>query len=200
MADAKAELDDGEREYAEGLTEYEEARAKAEVEFADAEQELSNAEADIAALEMPVWYIFDRNDNLGYASFDSNAAKVAAIAKIFPVFFFLVAALVSLTTMTRMVEEERALIGTLKALGYSGRRIAARYLFYALLTGILGSAVGLFVGVRLFPAVIWNAYSMMYRLPPLKTLLIPSYALLSSLLMIGCTLIATYGACRPYPG
>ena len=196
LTDAEAELDDGEREYAEGLADYEKGRAEAEAEFADAERELADAEADIAAIEPPAWYIFTRADNLGYASFDSNAAKVAAIAAVFPIFFFLVAALVSLTTMTRMVEEERSLIGTLKALGYSGRQIAARYLFYAALTGILGSAVGLAVGIKLFPSVIWTAYEMMYELPPLKTLFIPSYALISSLSMIACTMIATWSACH----
>lgn len=196
LTDAKAELDDGEREYTEGLTDYQKGRAEAEAEFADAERELADAEADIAAIEPPDWYIFTRGDNLGYASFDSNAAKVAAIAAVFPIFFFLVAALVSLTTMTRMVEEERALIGTLKALGYSGRQIAVRYLFYAALTGILGSAIGLAVGIRLFPSVIWKAYDMLYRLPPLKTLFIPGYALISSLSMIACTLLATWSACH----
>ncbi len=196
LADARAELDDGEREYAEGLADYEKGLAEAEAEFADAERKLTDAEAEIADIEPPEWYLFTRGDNLGYASFDSNAAKVAAIAAVFPIFFFLVAALVSLTTMTRMVEEERGLIGTMKALGYSGRRIAARYLFYAALTGILGSAVGLAVGIRLFPSVIWMAYEMMYELPPLKTLFIPGYALISSLSMIACTMLATWSACH----
>ncbi|MBQ3126922.1 MAG: FtsX-like permease family protein [Clostridia bacterium] len=195
LAEAKQELDRGEREYADGLADYETGLAEAEAEFADAERRLVEAEDDIAALEKPEWYIFTRADNLGYASFDGNAAKVAAIAAVFPIFFFLVAALVSLTTMTRMVEEERGLIGTLKALGYGGRQIAARYLFYAALTGILGSAVGLAIGLRLFPAVLWQVYEMMYDLPPLQILFIPRYVLIASLSMIACTMLATWSAC-----
>ena len=132
---------------------------------------------------------------MSYASFDSNAEKVEAIAKVFPIFFFLVAALVALTTMTRMVEEERTQIGTLKALGYGKGAIALKYAIYAGIASIAGSVFGLLVGFQVFPVVIWQAYAIMYNLPPLVTAFQTNYALISSLAAILCTMLATFFAC-----
>lgn len=195
LEDAQKELMTAKEDLEKGIKEYNDGKKEAEEKLQEAVQELSKAENDIKKLELPEWYIMDRNYNLGYASFVSNAEKVEAIAKVFPIFFFLVAALVALTTMTRMVEEERIQIGTLKALGYSKSTIAFKYLLYAGLASILGSIIGLLVGFKLFPSVIWNAYKMMYSLPPLITQFNLKYALMSSLTAIFCTLGATLSAC-----
>lgn len=155
----------------------------------------SDAQGKINSIEYPKWYILDRHTNTGFESFNINTEKVESIAKVFPIFFFLVATLVSLTTMTRMVEEERIQIGTLKALGYTNLSIAFKYVLYAALASILGSGIGLLVGLKLFPSVIWNAYDMMFRLPPLITEFNVKYATLSSITAIACTIIATLFAC-----
>lgn len=202
LTDSKTKLDNAQKELAiakvdleDGIKKYNDGKKEADEKLSDAENKLDDAEYEIRKLEQPEWYILDRHSNLGYESFTSNAQKVEAIAKVFPIFFFLVAALVALTTMTRMVEEERTQIGTLKALGYSKSTIAFKYLLYAGLASILGSIIGLLVGFKLFPTVIWNAYEMMYTLPPLITQFNVKYALISSLTAIFCTLGATFAAC-----
>lgn len=202
LTDAAQQLADGEREYAEAkadadaqLADAAQELADAEVELADAKIEIDDAQKEIDELKLPEWYVLSRESNVSYVSFFSNVQKVDAIAKIFPLFFFLVAALVALTTMTRMVEEERLQIGTLKALGYARGAIMWKYMFYALAASVLGSVIGLAVGIFLFPSVIWNAYTMMYTLPQLHCRFIPSIAITSALAAIGCTLAATLNAC-----
>jgi putative ABC transport system permease protein len=195
LDNAKKELDVAILDLEDGIKKYNDGKQEADEKFADAQKEIEDAEYDIKNIEQPKWYILDRYSNLTYESFASNAQKIEAIAKVFPIIFFLVAALVALTTMTRMVEEERTQIGTLKALGYSKSRIAFKYMLYAALASILGSAVGLLVGFKLFPTVIWNAYKTMYILPPLMTPFNTKYALISSLAAILCTLGATFWAC-----
>lgn len=184
---AKAELEDGRKKY-------EDAKAEADEKLADAQEQIDDAEKEIADIEMTEWYVLGRDTNIGFSTFDSNISKVEAIAGIFPIFFFAVAALVALTTMTRMVEEERLQIGTIKALGYSRYTIASKYILYALIASILGCAVGLAIGFNLFPRVIWNAYGMMYNLPPLICQFNVKFAVLSSGAAIGCTMLATANA------
>lgn len=176
LADARAELDDARQTIAEnaqklrdGEIEYEDAKAEAEQELADARAELEDAEAELADIEFPEWYVWDRNDNVSYASFVGNVDKLTAITTIFPVFFFLVAALVVSTTMTRMVEEERLQIGTLKALGYTRGEIMQKYLWYAFAAAVLGTLAGLAIGFQAFPSIIWSAYEMMYYMPSIAT-------------------------------
>lgn len=188
LQDAAAQIESGEADYAA-------AKAEADEKLQDGQQQLDDAQAEIEAIAAPTWYVFTRDDNLAYSSFDSNADKVAAIAQVFPVFFFLVAALVALTTMTRMVEEQRTQIGTLKALGFSGAAIAAHYLLYAATATLGGCVCGLLVGFRLFPTVIWNAYGIMYRLPTLILGFEWPYALVSSIGALVCVLAAALGAC-----
>ena len=189
LADAAAELADGRAELAEG-------RAEAESEFADAEAEIADAEEEVAELEEPEWYILDRHSNLSYAKYALDVEKVADIATLFPIFFFLIAALVSLTTMTRMVEEERIQIGTLKALGYRRRTIASKYLIYCGIATVIGCVIGLSVGFKVMPSVIFMAFETQYDLPPLITELNINYAVLSCVLECLCTLGATWLACR----
>ena len=188
LAEAKAELADGEAAYAS-------AKREADEKLADGQRQLDDAQQKIDELEVPEWYVLDRNSNAGYVSFDGNAEKIEAIAKVFPIFFFLVAALVALTTMTRMVEEERTQIGTLKALGYGKGQIALKYLLYAGCASIAGSALGLLVGFQVFPTVIWGAYAIMYDLPGLRISFHTGYALISSGAAVLCTLAATLAAC-----
>ena len=131
--------------------------------IADAEQKLADARADIADIEKPDTYVLGRETNTGYVCFESDSSIVEGIANVFPVFFFLVAALVCMTTMNRMVEEQRTQIGVLKALGYGEARIMGKYLFYSGSAAFTGCVAGYLAGIRLFPLVIWQAYGVMYR-------------------------------------
>lgn len=195
LADAGRELADAKRNLANGEQAYAEAREKADTEFADAERKLADGEQALADIGLPDWYVLDRHTNVSYVSFEGNCSKVEAIAVVFPVFFFLVAALVALTTLTRMVEEERGLIGTMKALGYSRGAIAWKYILYAGSATVAGCAFGLIVGMQVFPIVIWGGYGILYILPPLLTPFNPLYASVAAAAAIACTMLATAGAC-----
>ncbi len=196
LADARAQLDAGMRDYETGLAEYEENRTKAETELADAEQKLLDAQKELDDAPTGEWFIQTREDNPSFSSFEGNANKIAAIAVVFPIFFFMVAVLVALTTMTRMVEEQRVRIGTLKALGYSNAAIMRKYVLYAGTATLLGSALGIGFGTQFFPAILWNAYGIMYNLPTLFTPLRLNYALIAFLGALCCTMIATISACH----
>ncbi len=195
IAANEKKLEDARAELARGQAEYEDAQAKADAEFAKAEKKIRKGERELQDLEKPEWYILDRNSNVSYARYKVDVEKVASVATVFPVFFFLVAALVSLTTMTRMVEEERIQIGTLKALGYRPLKIMSKYLIYCGTATALGCAIGLAVGFKLLPAAIYKAYASRYYLPDLILQFNWQYTLLSCGLEILCTLGATWFAC-----
>jgi putative ABC transport system permease protein len=182
LTDSKAELDKGQKDY---ITQ----KADAEAKIADAETKIRDAERKIVEIPQQ-WYVWGRDNNPGYAGYGDDANRISAVAKVFPLFFFLVAALVCLTTMTRMVEEERGQIGALKALGYSTLTIASKYLAYALLASALGTVIGLVLGYNLFPGVIIQAYSLMYHIPVRLTLYPVGYSLLSFLLAVVTTVAA----------
>ncbi len=193
----------GQTEYDRGLVmlseseaELENGRIRLEEAKRDAESEFTAAEKSFSDPSEHRWYVLDRNANVGYVSFESNSEKVDAICKVFPVFFFLIAVLVTLTTMTRMVDEERIQIGTLKALGYSDGRIMFKYLLYAAAASVIGCGIGLAVGIRLFPSVIWNAYSILYYQPEFYCRFLPEYAIGFSVALVAATLLATWLACR----
>ena len=135
---------------------------KAKKKLDDAKDKLDEAQEKIDDMEIGNAYALSRKENAGYSSFDSNSSIVSNIAKIFPLFFFLIAALVCMTTMTRMVDEQRTQIGVLKALGYSNAQIVGKYMFYSGSAAFLGTLVGFFAGCKVFPTVIWDAYTMMY--------------------------------------
>lgn len=195
LSGGRAQLAEGEEEYQNGLAEYEENRAKADAEFADAEQRIAEAQAKIDDITMPEWLIMDRTKNPGVVSFGSDADRVDSIAAFFPFIFFLVAALVALTTMTRMVEEERQLIGTFKALGYSKARIMSKYLIYALLASGIGSILGVIALCLILPPVIMEAYAIIYSVPHAWIMPIsPDIALMSIVLGVGVTLFSTWFA------
>lgn len=190
IADGWVEYNDGVIELEDGWKEYEEGKLEAEQELADGLNELLDGEKELRELGQPEWYVLDRNSNTSYVSFQMNAEKVAAISKVFPVFFYLVAALVALTTMTRMVEEERTQIGTLKALGYNKGLIMLKYLVYCGLASVLGSTAGLAVGFKLLPAMIYNAYGVMFHLPEL----VSDYNFTIASVSSGLAILSTVGA------
>lgn len=196
IAKAHADIEDGQRQLEDGRREYEEKKLDAEEKLAEARDKIQDAQNKLDDIGKPKWYVLDRSGMVTPAGFDANIEKVASIAKVFPVFFFMIAALVCLTTMTRMVEEERGLIGTMKALGYSPAAISAKYLIYAFSASVSGCAVGLMAGFSIFPAVIWHAYGIMYRLPQLYTPFNWGYAIFASGSTIACVMLATYQVCR----
>ncbi len=168
-ADGLAKYEDSLGQYEDGVKEYEKAKTEAEDKLADAREELDDAQREIDSLEKPEWYIFDRADNPGFTEYGQNAERIHNIAMIFPLFFAMVAILVCLTTMTRMVEEQRTQIGTLKALGYGSGAIMFKYLLYGLSAALVGAVFGIFIGMKIFPYIIMNAYGMMYELPQYLT-------------------------------
>ena len=200
LDEGRAQLKSGQAEYTDGLSQWEngaaelaDKRAQAESEFADAEAQLADAQAevdDIATMDADV-YALDLKKNIGAESFRSDAGRIDQIAQVFPLLFFLVAALVSLTTMTRMVDEERVLIGTFKALGYSNGRIASKYLVYAMVASGVGSIVGIVLLSQFLPWFIMNAYAIIYVVPCRPTPIDPALFLLAAGLSVGITVAAT---------
>ena len=203
IADAEAELADAEQEIADVWQDYYEGEAEARAEIADGEQQIADAqeqladvEEEINNLEMPVWYVYDRSNLTEYTGYGDNADRMRAIGEVFPVIFFLVAALISLTTMTRMVEEQRTLIGTLKALGYERHSIAGKYLGYALLATVTGSVLGILFGEKVFPYIIIKAYGIMDQ--HMHEIELPynwMYGAGAAAASLACTLIATFMSC-----
>lgn len=196
LAQAEAELADGRAELESGRKEYETQKADAEKELADAQIKIDDAKAEVDEIEDQEWYVNDRDVLAEYTSYGENADRMRAIGEVFPELFFLVAALISLTTMTRMVEEERTQIGTLKALGYGKGAIAGKYMMYAFLATMGGSIFGVLIGEKLFPFVIIYSYQIMYtHLPHIVTPYQWDYALMATGAALACTLLATFYAC-----
>ena len=200
---ARAQLDEGWAQYQSGQeqldasrTEYETQKADAEQKLAEGQQQINDAEEKIADIQNGEWYVLDRSSTLSLVTLEQYADRMAAMARVFPVFFFLVAALVATTTMTRMVDENRLQMGTLKALGYSNFSIAGKYLFYAMLATILGSIVGMVVGFVVFPIIIWNAYQMVFSLPTFTLHFYPGMAAASVGISAAVIGFATWYACR----
>lgn len=196
IADSQEELNQAKIDYEDGKREAEKEFADAEEEIADAEQELADAEEEIADIKEPKWYIYGREALVEYNSYGENADRIKAIGKVFPILFFLVAALISLTTMTRMVEEQRVQIGTMKALGYGKAAIAWKYIKYAFLATLGGSVLGVLVGEKVIPYVIVYAYQIMY--PSMPDIVIPynvGYAVYATVISLGCTIGATILSC-----
>lgn len=181
---AKEKIEDAKKELEEGEKELDTKKEEFETKIADAEKELIDAKEDVEDIENPEWYILDRNQNTGYASYIQDTESINNLSIVFPIVFFAIAALVSLTSMTRMVEEERQELGTLKALGYNKFHIMLKYLIYSSLATIIGGVIGIFIGIRLIPSVIIKMYKMMYT-----TLPDPVIALNSDNSMLGLTII-----------
>lgn len=196
LLEGQQEYEDGLAEYREGLADYEEGKAEFEQEIADAKAEIADGEAELADLAVPDSYLLGRDTNVGYVCFENDSAIISGIANVFPVFFFLVAALVCITTMNRMVEEQRTQIGVLKALGYSDGKIMSKYFFYAGSAAVAGWAVGYFGGSYLFPAVIWYAYGIMYQMDVLVYLLDPGLGMIALAASMVASVGATWWSCK----
>ena len=195
LDDALAELRDGEAEYEEGYQEYLEGKAEADGKISDAQEELDKARRDVESIEECTWYVLDRNTNAGYVSYSMDADRMGNLASVFPLIFFLVAALVCLTTMTRMVEEQRVTIGGLKALGYSKGAIAVKYVGYGFLASALGSLIGLAVGLTLLPWIICTAWGIIYATGDIYYSLEPATSLFACGAAVGTVTLAALGAC-----
>lgn len=196
LTDAEAKLADAHAELADGWAKYNDSYAEFEEKIAEAEQEIADAEADIANIEKPETYVLNRDANIGYACFQNDSSIVEGLANVFPVFFFLVAALVCMTTMNRMVEEQRTQIGVLKALGYGEAAIMGKYLFYSGSAALAGCIAGYFLGIHLFPFVIWTAYGMMYQMGSIVYIFDGGTALLCLACALLCSMGTTWISCR----
>ncbi len=203
LEEAKVSLEDGRREIAknqekltDGWKEYEDGVEELNQQILDAQEEIKEAEEELADVEEPELMVLDRNTNVGYASFEGDVSIVEGVAKIFPIFFFLIAALVCSTTMTRMVDDERTQIGTLRAIGYSQGAILSKYLIYSGSAAGLGAAVGYIIGTRLFPMAIWIAYNMLYGFADIIIVDNLWLFVISLGVSLICSMGTTYAACR----
>ena len=195
LADALEELNDGEAEYADGLKEYEDGKKEADEEIADAQRKLDDAQDELDKVEECEWYVLSRFTNAGIVGYSQDSDRVGNLANVFPVIFFLVAALACLTTMTRMVEEQRTQIGSLKALGFSRLAISQKYIGYAFSASLIGGILGLLLGCTLIPLVIANAFNIMYAIPPLEFKAQTGLYFWAVLAAVVCTTGAALWAC-----
>ena len=186
FAKAEKEIEDGKKEIEDAKETLEKEEKKFNEEIKDAEKEIEDAKEDIEGIKEGKWYIFDREDDTGFSSFIDSINSMNNIATLFPIIFYLVAILISSTSMSRMVEEERGDIGTLKALGYSNLRIINKYIAYSLLSTVLGGIIGMFIGFILIPTVVWENYSIIYYLPEFYPKLRFSYGILGNVIAVIC--------------
>jgi putative ABC transport system permease protein len=193
---ARAELEDSQKEIDDGWEEYETSQKEFDTETAKAQQKIDDAQEEIDDIEEPDSFVLTRDSNVGYACFENDSEIVRSISTVFPLFFFLVAALVCMTTMNRMVEEQRTQIGILKALGYSGSRIMGKYIFYAGSAAIVGGVLGFCAGSYLFPKVIWAVYGIMYGFAEIEYLFDVPLFILSMAAALLCSVGSTYLTCR----
>lgn len=192
----RQEIEDARQELADGWQEYEDGQKELEEETADARQEIGDAKEELAEIEEPEVYVLGRDANLGYALFENDADIVAGVASVFPAFFFLVAALVCMTTMNRMVEEQRTQIGVLKALGYSEGRIMGKYLYYSGSAAVMGAVIGFLAGSVIFPVVIWKGYGILYNMGDIHLLFDVRLAAVSLAVALLCSMGSTVLTCR----
>ncbi|WP_164173515.1 FtsX-like permease family protein [Ruminococcus flavefaciens] len=183
-------------DYEKGLADYESSKADFDKQIADAEAELKKGESDLNSLKKPDIYVLDRNTNIGYACFESDSEIVAQVARVFPIFFILVAALVCMTIMSRMVEEQRTQIGVFKALGYSEGTVMGKFIFYAGLAAIIGCVLGYSLGTYIFPKIIWKTYTLMYIQLPIGYLFDKQLALIALAVSLICSVGVTWFSCR----
>lgn len=204
LESGRAELEQARIDLEEGQKEYDKAVEETNQTLADAKAQIDDAQEQLDSFDELKWYVFSRDDNPGYGDYESDTQRVDAVASVFPVFFIAVVILVTLTTMTRMVEDQRIQIGTLKALGYSSKAITGKYFIYSFLAGIIGCAVGLVVGIFLFPSLIYMAYGAMYPALPDLIYSVPwLYPFLAIIAAILCTsfvsILACYNSLRVQP-
>ncbi|MBP3271761.1 MAG: FtsX-like permease family protein [Ruminococcus sp.] len=194
--DGLKEYSDGRADYEDGLKEYNDGEREFDEKIADAERKISEAEDELEELKAPETFVLGRGTNIGYACFENDSQIVAQVARVFPVFFILVAALVCMTTMSRMVEEQRTQIGVFKALGYSNGTIMGKLMFYSGSAAVIGAVLGYAVGTVLFPRVIWMTYQLMYIPLEMKYLFDVQLAVISGAVSLICSLGTTWVSCR----
>jgi len=192
LADAKKKVEDAKNEIADAKAEIEDGKKELE----DGKKELADAKEELEDVEIPEWYVLDRGTVQQLVEYGSNTERVGNLGDVFPAVFYLVAALVSLTTMTRMIEEERTQIGTMKALGYGKGSIVSKYLWYSLSATLLGGVLGVLVGSLFFPWVIMSAYGILYsNIPYILTPIQWDLSMISVMIAVVCTVAATISSC-----
>ncbi len=196
LSDKQTELNTAKETLKENEMEYQEAVQDADEKILEGKQKIADAEEEVSNIEYPKWYVLDRDSLQTYVEYGQDSERIGNIGKIFPAIFFLVAALVSLTTMTRMVEEQRTQIGTYKALGYSKKSIAGKYILYGFYASMIGSILGVIIGEKILPQVIITAYTILYdNLPKVISPINIYYGIISTLIAVLCTTLASVFAC-----
>lgn len=195
LEEAKSDLEQAKTDLEDGRAEYEDSKAEFDEEVADAQEKIDDAQAKLDEIEEPDYYVLTRNANIGYVCFESDSNIVEAISDVFPLFFFLVAALICMTTMNRMIEEQRTQIGILKALGYGNASIMGKYAFYAGSAAMIGAVVGFAGGTWLFPKAIWQAYRIMYYLEYINYQFSGGLAIISLATALLCSVGTAYLSC-----
>lgn len=190
------QLEAAETELADGLLQYQENQSEFDEQMQDADDQIADAQSKIDEIEKPETYVLDRNTNVGYVCLKNDSGVVKGIANVFPVFFFLVAALICMTTMNRMVEEQRTQIGVLKALGFSEGKIMGKYLFYSGSAAISGTLIGYILGIHFFPLVIITAYGIVYKMGGIYYVSDPPLALVSLTVAVLCSVGTTWLSCH----
>ncbi|WP_411328757.1 FtsX-like permease family protein [Anaerofustis stercorihominis] len=193
---AEKQIKEGREKLNKGYRDYNKNKAKADNEFIKAENKIGKAKKKVDDLKEVKWYTLGRTANESYFSYSENSKKITSVAKVFPAIFFLVAALVCLTTMTRMVEEKRTELGILKALGFGKWAVSMKFIVYAFSASFIGSVIGLIIGFTFVPKMIYNAYRILYKTPNLITVVYPSYIALSLFIGVMCTVLSAYFACN----
>lgn len=196
LDEKEEELKKAEEELEEGKADYKEAQAEFDDKIAEAEEKIKDARKELMEIEEPDYYVLTRDANIGYVCFENDSSIVEGIANVFPLFFFLVAALVCITTMNRMVEEQRTQIGVLKALGYGEGAIMGKYMFYAGSGAVSGCILGFFAGTYLFPAVIWTSYHIMYNTCGISYVFNGGILVVSLVVSLLCSIGTTWLSCR----
>ena len=190
------QLEAAETELADGLLQYQENQSEFDEQMQDADDQIADAQSKIDEIEKPETYVLDRNTNVGYVCLKNDSGVVKGIANVFPVFFFLVAALICMTTMNRMVEEQRTQIGVLKALGFSEGKIMGKYLFYSGSAAISGTLIGYVLGIHFFPLVIITAYGIVYKMGGIYYVSDLPLALVSLTVAVLCSVGTTWLSCH----
>lgn len=190
LESARQEINNSKKQLQEGRKTLETNKAEYEEKIKEAEKELSDAKQKIQEIEHPTWYILGRDSNPGYSGFMQDTKSIENLGKVFPIVFFVIATLISLTSMTRMVEEQRVQIGTMKALGYNKAQIASKYLLYSGLACLIGGSIGMIIGFETLPRIIWMMYSMMYVIPNF----VASFNVYFAILGLGLASVCIIGA------
>lgn len=203
IKESESKILESEKEIKKAEEKLEESKKEFNEKIEEAQNKIDDAQKEIDKIEVAKWYILDRNDNTGYNNVTQAVTSIVNLSKIFPILFYIIAILISLTSMTRMVEEERIEIGTLKALGYSNMKIIFKYILYSLLACIIGGIAGMFIGLKLIPNIIWIMYSLLYYLPSFEAKLKMIYGIIGTLIAFVCiggaTFVVSYKELRNMP-